>query len=81
MTVHVLIFASLAQLVGERELELSLSDGETVGGVLDRLSERYPRIQAARQKVATAVNMVYVDEEHALSDGDTLALIPPVSGG
>lgn len=81
MTVHVLIFSSLAQLVGERELDLSLPDRATVGDALDHLSARHPPIQAARQKIAAAVNMTYVNAEHALSDGDKLALIPPISGG
>ena len=31
--------------------------------------------------VLLMVNQEYVDPEHTLSDGDELALIPPVSGG
>jgi molybdopterin converting factor small subunit len=31
--------------------------------------------------LAYAVNRQYVDRDHALSDGDELAIIPPVSGG
>jgi len=31
--------------------------------------------------VACAVNLVRVDRQTVLSDGDELALLPPVSGG
>ena len=34
-----------------------------------------------RSSIVVAVNEAYCKEDHALSDGDTIALIPPVSGG
>ena len=31
--------------------------------------------------MATAINEAYVNRDHPVKRGDTLALIPPVSGG
>ena len=48
-------------------------------------SPRSPRAHAAiaqlRGKFRVAVNQDFVDDDHALADGDELALIPPVAGG
>ena len=81
ITIEVLLFASLAQLLGESRMQLTLPDNATVGDALDAIALRYPKIQASRARLATAVNLSYTQPTHRLSDGDELALIPPVSGG
>jgi len=45
------------------------------------LKERYPQISQDLDNIMVAVNEEYVDTDHILKDGDTVALIPPVSGG
>ncbi len=81
MTIRVRLFASLAQVVGQNELDLTLSDNATVGDAVERLSELHPPLNAHQSHLATAVNLDYVGSEHRLCNGDELALIPPVSGG
>jgi molybdopterin converting factor subunit 1 len=81
MKVRVLLFASLAQEIGQGELEIHLSDNATVSDALSMLSRDYPPISKYRSRLATAVNLDYVGSEHHLCDGDELAVIPPVSGG
>ena len=81
MTIRVLMFASLAQATGYRELALQLPDGATVGAALALLSEQYGPIAALGGKLATAVNLSYARPEQVLAPGDELALIGPVSGG
>jgi molybdopterin synthase catalytic subunit len=81
MTIRVLFFASLARDVGAREKALALADNATVQDALDALARDFSALKALRARLATAVNMAYVDGRHVLRDGDELALIPPVSGG
>jgi MoaE-MoaD fusion protein len=81
MTIRVLIFASLAQRLGVRELSLPLPEQATVGNAMDELVRQFSDLAPLRPQVATAVNMAYVGPGHKLADGDELALIPPVSGG
>ncbi|HEX4999157.1 MAG TPA: molybdopterin converting factor subunit 1 [Terriglobia bacterium] len=81
MRVRLLFFATLKDIVGSREMAVTLPDGATVGDVLTRLEADYPRIQAYRPIVLTAVNEEYTNEQAALAEGDELALFPPVSGG
>ncbi len=81
MQCEVLLFADLAERVGRERLALSLTAGATVADALDRLSRDEPTIGAARATLAVAVNERYCNDDTRLADGDTIALIPPVSGG
>ena len=65
---------------GEAEVAFEIKPGETVGGVAAILSEKYPALGAALG-IRLAVNRSYVALDHVLSDGDEVAVIPPVSGG
>jgi len=79
--IKVLFFASCRDIVKAREMELEVPDGAPAGEVLNRLCETYPRLSDLRGRMALSVNEEYAPAETALRPGDTLALIPPVSGG
>ena len=73
MTVHVRLFAGLRERAGwsEREVEAA-----TVADV-------WPRLELGEEPAGLlyAVNREYADRSTPLSDGDEVAVIPPVSGG
>jgi molybdopterin converting factor small subunit len=48
---------------------------------LDALSNDHAAIVSLRPTLAVAVNERYCSGATALAEGDTIALIPPVSGG
>ena len=79
--IRVLLFAHLARETGEREITLELPEHATVSDALERLAGQYPQVARMGQRLVSAVNMEYVKPRHRLSNGDELALIPPVSGG
>lgn len=81
MKVHVKLFASTADLVGEREVVLDLPDGATMADLRAVMVARYPRLQGVMPTVACAVNEEYETADTPLQEGDEIALIPPVSGG
>ncbi len=81
MTVKVLFFASCRDIVDRREMDIDATEGATAAEVLNHLCETYPRLSDLRGRMALAVNEDYVAPETVLRQGDTLALIPPVSGG
>jgi molybdopterin converting factor small subunit len=58
-----------------------MSEAATVASALDVLSSRYSVIGDYRRYVRVAVNAAYAEDDRALSPGDELALITPVSGG
>ena len=81
MQVKLLFFASLKDIVGSRQLDLDVPSGATVNDLLERLESRYPGLRRYRSIVLTSLNEEYVDRHAVVSDGDEVALFPPVSGG
>ncbi len=81
MQCTVLVFAQLAETLGTDRVSLELAAGSTVAAALDELTATHPAIARLRPVLAVAVNDCYCNTATQLNDGDTLALIPPVSGG
>jgi MoaE-MoaD fusion protein len=74
--VKVRLFAGLRERAGRGALELELPDGARAGDVWSALA-----LGDRPGGLAVAVNRRYVDDDEPLSEGDEVALIPPVSGG
>ena len=74
MKVKVRLFAGLRERAGYAERE--------IGGV-ERVADVWPALDlgAEPEGLLYAVNRVYAGAGRELSDGDEVALIPPVSGG
>lgn len=82
VTVKVKLFAMLRERAGGGELSIEAEDGATVDEVAAQVAEQAGLgDMLERMTVVTAVNREYVPGDTPLSDGDELALIPPVSGG
>jgi molybdopterin synthase catalytic subunit len=82
MLIRVRLFAVLRERAEREWVELSLEDGATVGDALAALGEQDGIAEVIeRVPVVMAVNREYADEDVTLSQGDEVALIPPVSGG
>jgi molybdopterin converting factor subunit 1 len=81
MTVRVLFFASLRERLRQSEASWRLPEGAKVGDLWNGLCAAHPELKGLDASIAFAVNHEYVDHGHALTDGDEVAVIPPVSGG
>ena len=76
--IKVLLFAQLKEAAGQEKLEVE-AEGLTVAGLKQKLSTDFGL--EGLEAVMTAVNEEFADDETVLTDGDTAAFIPPVSGG
>ncbi|WP_110928274.1 molybdopterin converting factor subunit 1 [Bacillus massiliglaciei] len=76
--IKVLLFAQLQESAGKSEVSLD-GAGLTIAQLKARLSTDFHL--EGLDSVMTAVNEEFADDETALEDGDTVAFIPPVSGG
>lgn len=76
MQVRVRLFAALRERAGADEVALELPDGALVSDALARMAPL-----TADVPIVMAVNHEYAAADQALSAGDEIALIPPVSGG
>ena len=74
----ILLFAHLREQLGASELILDL-EPLTVGELMQRLREMYPSLSL--DHVMVAVNESLVDGGYPIQAADTVALLPPVSGG
>lgn len=80
--VQVRLFAVLREAAGTDRLTLKLPTGATAADGWDATWATLDREPpCAAEQVALAVNREYGDGTQPLSEGDELALIPPVSGG
>jgi molybdopterin synthase catalytic subunit len=79
MNITILLFASYRHQAGVRQLALALPQGATVRDAAKRLEADFPGLSL--KGALCAVNEYYVGPDTALHEGDTLALLPPVSGG
>jgi len=79
--VTVRLFARLRDLVGTGELSRDTPEGATVAAVWDSLAREYPAIAPYSASMSCAVNAEYARMTTALSEGDEVAFLPPVSGG
>lgn len=76
--IEVLLFAHLREAVGEEKLNIPCTN-QAISDVKEWLEERYP--QLSLKQVMSAVNEEFARDETVLNEGDTLAFIPPISGG
>lgn len=81
MNVRVLYFAVFREKLGASDELLALPAGARVTDALAALAARHAIVERLRGRFRVAVNEDFVDDDHALADGDELALIPPVAGG
>lgn len=82
MTVTILYFAGLRELLGVGEERVDLTaDVSTVEQLAEELVKRHPTLRPHLASVRFAVNESFVDSQASVHDADTVALIPPVSGG
>lgn len=74
-----LYFAEIKDILEKTSEEIDLSYDITVDEFLTDLFERYPQIKDKQFQVA--VNEEFVQHDDIVHPNDTVALIPPVSGG
>ena len=80
-----LYFAWVREQIGRDAEEIALpADVQTVAALLDCLRSRGGGYASALEDLSVirvAVNQEFAAPDHAIADGDEIALFPPVTGG
>jgi molybdopterin synthase catalytic subunit/molybdopterin converting factor small subunit len=79
--VRVLFFGLLTDVIGRRSDTVSLPEGSTLHDLLAHYQSNFPRLQGFVSSLAISLNQNYAPLSSPLSEGDEVALLPPVSGG
>ncbi|MFQ5883173.1 MAG: molybdopterin converting factor subunit 1 [Candidatus Methylomirabilales bacterium] len=81
MQVQIKLFAAAREIVGQGEVSLELTEGSTVGDLMEHFFDRYPKLKAIAGSLLLAVNREFAERTVKLQEGDEVGVIPPVSGG
>ncbi len=76
--VTVRLFAQLRDLFGGDTVAVA---ADTVAGLRLALNALRPAAAPLLARCRVAVNLEFVDDDHAVTPADEVAVIPPVSGG
>jgi sulfur-carrier protein len=81
VTVRVLVFARLRELLGFGERDLTVAESARVGDVWTALADQVPQIEELRATVRAARDGSIVKFDEPLGRARELAFLPPVGGG
>ena len=79
-SIQIRYFAQLKELAGQAEETFAIDDSSTPAQVFQKLAERH-HFPHSLADLRVAINHNFGETDQPLRDGDTLAFIPPVSGG
>ena len=80
VTLKIKAFGITKDILGGRDVELTIGSESTVSGLRKELAEKYPHMKGLKS-LYIAVNNEYAEDSLVLTGEEEIALIPPVSGG
>jgi molybdopterin converting factor subunit 1 len=82
MSIRILYFAKIRDLIGKSEEALVLPAGVMIlSDLVSYLTRLHPELGPSLGSVRLARNEVFAALSEAIAEGDTVAVIPPVAGG
>jgi molybdopterin synthase sulfur carrier subunit len=80
MRLEITAFGIARDILGKTTTEVDVKDAISVLDLKSKLDMDFPELQGL-QHYFIAVNEAYADDVTILKPGDTIVIIPPVSGG
>lgn len=81
MTVTVLAFAGIREILGSHSQEISLPEGATGISLWRELTARHPTLASLEASTRLARNGSLIARGEPLYDGDEVGVLPPFGGG
>ncbi len=81
MTISIVAFARIREIIGRERLARDAEPGATAGDVWMSLAREYPALDALGRSTRLVRNGAFAEPSTALVDGDELGLLPPFGGG
>ncbi len=81
ISIHMKLFARYAEITGSEEVALDLPESATVADAIALLRAKVPNGELLPERPLVARNQEHVLPEEGLTEGDHLALLPPLAGG
>ncbi|WP_370397730.1 MoaD/ThiS family protein [Tenacibaculum dicentrarchi] len=80
MKTTILLFGIATDLIGSSSLEVTLPINCTVSDLKKSLVKQHPKLESM-SSFAVAINESYAKDDIIIKENNTIAIIPPVSGG
>jgi len=77
----VLFFGIVREFTGIAEEAIELPNGATLADLFDCYAARFPRMATLRASLVASRNQEFASWDTLLTEDDTIAFLPPVSGG
>lgn len=81
VSIRVLFFGAIRDVVGAREDSLEIPPGSSLGSVFEHYAVRFPKLRDMAASTVLALNQQFSSPSAPVADGDEVAFLPPVSGG
>ncbi|MFN8009179.1 MAG: molybdopterin converting factor subunit 1 [Terriglobia bacterium] len=81
MSVEVLFFARIREIVGESRITVHEGEIRTVADIWAQVCNRFPQARELEKVLLFAVNQEFANMQTRVKAGDEIAIFPPVSGG
>jgi len=81
MTVKVLFFGQLREIVGQGEQSAEVRAGAPIEELFGEFGGKYPRLKEFRASLVASRNREFAAWDEQMEPGDEIAFLPPVSGG
>ncbi len=79
--IRIQLFAAAREIAGSESLELDVPQNATIRDVREQLVVAVPLLKPLVHSLLWAVNNQYAGDDRTISNTDTIACFPPVSGG
>jgi MoaD family protein len=81
MKVKVKLVGRYIDVVGNKEVDVEVKDGDTIWHVVEVFVKQYPEIEKDKKFVMISKNNVYTNFESKIADGDEVTISPPIVAG
>jgi molybdopterin converting factor small subunit len=81
MKVRVRFYAQLRDAAGTSELDVDLPERSTIADLLESIYGQRPGLRAHDATMLFGLGLEFVRRNQLLSEGDEVAIMPPVQGG
>ncbi len=81
MTIRIVPFARIREIVGSAEVARTLPEGACAGDAFASLAAEFPALAELQASTRFVRGGSFVASDERLADGDELGLLPPFGGG
>lgn len=81
MKIHVHLYAQLRDAAGVSELSMDVPQAASVSDILEKLYQLDPALRAHDKNILIGTGVDFVERNYVLTEGEEIALMPPVQGG